>query len=732
MSFSLRHIIKNFVRESENNIGLLFHILIIFTPLIFYPYTSELFEFNKIIFVYLISSAIFLLWIIKIITGQQVKFRKTFLDLPLGLFLISQLLSTIFSIDQHTSIFGYYSRFNGGLLSSLSYVFLYWAFVNNVKTVKPFLQSVLIAALAVSLWGIPSHFGWDPSCLIVSDTIKSSCWSSDFNPMIRSFSTLGQPNWLAAFLAMAIPLYLAFMITTNHLRDKLLYGLGFLINYLAFTFSYSRGGTFGLISAISLFIVMITFLKYRSFKLKLKISRFLNTSSLVRYWPYLTLIVVLLLINLIFGNALIHRPIEIEQSKNASLETEGTESGKIRLIVWRGALEIFRHYPIFGSGTETFAYSYYQFRPLDHNQVSEWEFLYNKAHNEYLNYLATTGILGFAAYMFLIFSIFWFFWTVFKQTSLDFESKLIVAALTSGITSYLVQNFVQFSVVPIALLFSLYPAFGYVLTSTEDKYYKFKIKFPTFLQKVPKYLYISIVILVFLTTVKLILNYWEADQLYKKGLNTQSTDPIKSYSYLTLALDNFNEPVYRSELAFTEAVLVSSYQAEIENNLQATKEATTSAEKEKLNAEIEELKSISASLEKDAQDNAVIALRQEPFNLNLWRNSVQMYLQLASTNPAKLEQAELAARETKRLAPTEPKVAFTLAKILWEEGKKEEAIAELENVVKLKENYYNALKYIGQRYLDSGQKEKAKVVFGRVLRDYPEDIESLEALEEIK
>src|SRR5690606_34366285 len=62
----------------------------------------------------------------------------------------------------------------------------------------------------------------------------------------------------------------------------------------------------------------------------------------------------------------------------------GTDSGKIRQIVWQGAVDIWKANPVFGSGVETFAYAYYLHRPADHNLTSEWDYLYNKAHNEYL------------------------------------------------------------------------------------------------------------------------------------------------------------------------------------------------------------------------------------------------------------------------------------------------------------------------------------------------------------
>ena len=34
--------------------------------------------------------------------------------------------------------------------------------------------------------------------------------------------------------------------------------------------------------------------------------------------------------------------------------------------------------------------------------TSEWDYLYNKAHNEYLNYLTTTGIVGLGTHLLLL------------------------------------------------------------------------------------------------------------------------------------------------------------------------------------------------------------------------------------------------------------------------------------------------------------------------------------------
>src|SRR3990167_2046009 len=94
------------------------------------------------------------------------------------------------------------------------------------------------------------------------------------------------------------------------------------------------------------------------------------------------------------------------KQKSITTSEDVTESLDIRKIVWKGAVDLGLKNPLFGTGVETFAYSYYLVRPKEHNLTSEWDYLYNKAHNEYLNYFATTGFIGLVAYFFLLFSFF--------------------------------------------------------------------------------------------------------------------------------------------------------------------------------------------------------------------------------------------------------------------------------------------------------------------------------------
>src|SRR5260221_4531181 len=120
-------------RACRYAIDYLFCALFFLVPLIFYPKTSEVFEFNKIVGVYIFTTLIMATWIIKMIQQKKLIFKRTILDIPLLFFLGSELISTIISIDPRTSFFGYYSRFNGGLLSTICYSLLYCSFVSNLE-----------------------------------------------------------------------------------------------------------------------------------------------------------------------------------------------------------------------------------------------------------------------------------------------------------------------------------------------------------------------------------------------------------------------------------------------------------------------------------------------------------------------------------------------------------------------------------------------------------------------
>ena len=182
-----------------------FYLLFSLIPLLLTPWNYELFEFNKMIGVYTLTVIITSAWIIKMLSEKKIVIAKTPMDIPIALFVLSQLVSSIFSMDPHVSWFGYYSRFNGGMWSIFCYTLLYYAYLSNKTDEKNLVRAALITASFVALYGVLERLG-----------IDKNLWVQDVQN--RVFSTLGQPNWLAAYMVALIPLSMAFALKSQNSR----------------------------------------------------------------------------------------------------------------------------------------------------------------------------------------------------------------------------------------------------------------------------------------------------------------------------------------------------------------------------------------------------------------------------------------------------------------------------------------------------------------------------------
>ncbi|MBI2329908.1 O-antigen ligase family protein [Candidatus Daviesbacteria bacterium] len=665
-----------------------FYLLFFLTPLFWSSLNYELFEYNKMILVYAFTVIIVGAWLLKTISDKQslrpdglkrLTIKRTPLDIPLLLFLGANILSAIFSMDPHTSIWGYYSRSNGGLLSLVSYLLLYWAFVSNMDfaKVKTTLKFGLAAGFIISLWAIFEHFGVSPSCIILREEFNADCWIQDVQA--RVFATLGQPNWLAAYLAMLIFPAMYFFLTSTKKLTLTTYYLLLTTYYLAFTFTYSRGPTLGLIGGMTVFILLSVFsgrlseLSLSVFGLpvtdKQKTGKLISENRQPRTdnWRLLGYILVsFIIINLLFGSALTSfrlvskfaapvRPgisIPIAPS-GTQLENGGTESGQIRFIVWRGAWEIFKHNPILGSGLETFAYSYYQYRPVEHNLTSEWDFLYNKAHNEYLNYLATTGIVGLGALSIIIITFITF---ILRKRGTE---SLLLYSLLAAYISYLIYNFFLFSVVIIAVFFYLFPALAFIATDS--------LKISNFKLRILKYTKTSQAIVIFLMIYLLysVFQLWYADTLFAKGQKaTSAGNTGRAYNLLSAAAQlNTGEPFYKSELGFAAAQAAVALE---------DSDAT-----------------LSAGLKDEAVAQTKEALKISPKNVSFLRTAVRTYFELSMPDKT-LETLDAAIK----LAPTDPKLYYNKALVLDSLDQKKEEIKILQQAINLKPNYLEAIEQL--------------------------------------
>lgn len=681
-------------------IRVLFSLLLILVPLVLTPWNYELFEYNKMMITYALTTAIISAWIVKMISEKSIAITRTPLDIPIGLFFLSQLVSTLFSMDPHVSWMGYYSRFNGGMWSIITYILLYYAFVSNFvsrratvasgKHAKPakvtelaadqkHITTLLLVTLStagiVALYGILERLG-----------IDKHLWVQDVQN--RVFSSLGQPNWLAAYLVALIPVSLAFFLRSTQIK-KLYYGILTLIFFTVLLFTRSRSGLVGLAIADVLFWAFLF--------TKLSKDRFLRLSALGIHTCFALII--------FFNGSNISqidkhftlqglttqykqsgaKTASAPQSTGPALETGGTESGTIRKFVWEGALSAWRSTTktvLIGTGTETFAFAFYKFRPAGHNLTSEWDFLYNKAHNEYLNYLATTGIFGLGSYM--VFVCLLVFWFIRSQKE---KENLIALALFAGWASILITNFFGFSVVIVQLFLFLFPAIIFLLYSDETAPSIHEFVVPL---RLPTWTPWAILFCGGMLVVRIAL-FWHADTLYASAYrDTRSGQYLTAKKSLeTASLINPNEPNYHDEMATALAALaIGAYEQQ---------QATAASDLAK------------QSLEENAK-----AISTSPLNVNFWKSKTKIYYSFSSLNPAFTAEAIKALEKAQELSPADPKILYNLAILSGRQGENAKAIELLKRAIMLKKNYHDAYYALYVFYTELKNPDSAK----QILEEY--------------
>lgn len=254
----------------DKTIRILYYSLFLVTPLLMLASTSELFEFNKMLFIYFVALGVLFVWFLRMFKEKRFFIGKTLLDIPILIFLGSQVLSTLFSIDRHTSLFGYYGRFNGGLVSLLAYLIIFYGFVTlfDKKNREKLMKWSLLSSFLVILWGLPGRFGHDLSCLLYSGQFNNVCWTDQFRPAERMFSTLGQPNWLGAYLAINffIGLYFFLKSLTSSIKEhdygwRAIYSGYLILNFCGILFSRSRSALLATVAGFAIFFVLIFIIK---------------------------------------------------------------------------------------------------------------------------------------------------------------------------------------------------------------------------------------------------------------------------------------------------------------------------------------------------------------------------------------------------------------------------------------------------------------------------------------
>ncbi len=240
----------------------------------------------------------------------------------------------------------------------------------------------------------------------------------------KSFGSFVNRNNFAAFMEMTICLPLGLMFVGAIEKDRrLLCVTAVALMGIALILSGSRGGLIALLAAICFLIILTTRTKNTG-QIALKIG-----------------LAILLLATIVIGAALIGS--ESSLTRIAEADTSATT----RTHIWGVTLNVIKNSLPFGAGFGAFGVAYTPFDSLNGLERVE------QAHNDYLEVLATTGIVGLLIGGFFLFQL---FSTGLKnsRTSNTFRRGVCVGAL-AGCSAILVHSLFDFVLhtTAIAMLF---------------------------------------------------------------------------------------------------------------------------------------------------------------------------------------------------------------------------------------------------------------------------------------
>ncbi len=490
---------------------MIFLVIVFLTPVIYDRRLGIVFSGTKVAWLRVFIVIALAVWAIKLIVTKKHRFIRTPLDWPVLTFLLTTTIATLTSVHVYTSFTGFYGRFEGlttwylfGLL-----FFIATNYIRSFEQLKRVIVAAMSAAVLMSVYGVIQRHELDPYM-----------WGGVVTWQ-RVIGTIGQPNFLAAYILMAffltlvlfleekktpaefdwstqlVPLgYFVFsqlayvvMIYALQASDVLIWYFGFglvtagvllfaynyeklhpvvldlllggclVLIYICLLYTQSRGGYIGFFTGAVLFALVVG-------------RRWLFTS-----WK--ELLVLGSLIVLISGITMTRpefSPFERFASEittkeevaapgevKSELELKGAAGS--RGETWKSAFGIIADNPVFGIGPEVLKMVFPRYETELFRFKEAFHVKQDRCHNETFDVPVTKGLLSFFAYLWILFTVYRVGYQKLK-TATEPE-RLMLGGLLAAALAYLIQNQFSFGVVAITSLF--WVIWGMVMALAREK-----------------------------------------------------------------------------------------------------------------------------------------------------------------------------------------------------------------------------------------------------------------------
>lgn len=417
----------------------------------------------------------------KIIFNLQFSIFKSPLVIAVAIFTFIFILTGFLGVDPVFSFWSNFERGEGGLqmLTLFIFFFLLTALFRDQRDWHKLFWVSIIATILMIFYGIGAELKYIDAEIIERMTAqggmeqvlsgKGGLFYQTFKSFIgpdfrtegfRFSGSIGNAAYVATYLIFS--LFYSFYLLIDKYGNRLKSAGGISLALLSVVFGIffylaaTRGAFIGLMGAIILSSLYLGFL-IKSW----------------RQWLLGGIILLVLVVGLLvfFRDNPFIKSLPGSRIFDISLKTQSFTN---RAVIWKIAYDGFKERPILGWGSENFITVFDKHYNIKHFDLSQGGFgaWYDRAHNLYLDYLISAGILGLLSYL-AIFGV--FYWQLFrtgirKQESgnrnqksapfIDYQLLIGNALMFAVPIAYLIQGLVLFEVFSIYLNLFLFLAFA--------------------------------------------------------------------------------------------------------------------------------------------------------------------------------------------------------------------------------------------------------------------------------
>ena len=333
------------------------------------PFTADLFDTPKI---WLLRVGVMILLAAwgsdLLLNGGKIRYSKPVMIL-LGILTAIFIASTLTSIEPLQAFLGKYRRYDG-LWSFLLYVILMWVTMQYATTnhrIKQIMIVLSVSSILVAGYGLLQAFG-----------VEIFAWGTILFEPNRSFSTYGNPNLLAGFLAFSIFTNLALALSERESMLKYLFWAATLLNVAVSITAFSRSVWVG--GFVGLIVFSLYAFRFRP-RLESADKGFIGATILAAAAAIIpSLFSTSYVMN--FGRRIV------------SIFDFTSGSAATRFQIWDAAWRATLARPWLGWGADTFRMVFRWFQPPNYNRDAGYRSVADNAHNYLLQVAAGIGIIG--------------------------------------------------------------------------------------------------------------------------------------------------------------------------------------------------------------------------------------------------------------------------------------------------------------------------------------------------